>query len=79
MIINLPGKVQERLRKLLRYAAHENFIVRAGGEDAEVIGIFVERKVIDGGKQREVCVRVGVKLDVGCDVNFALLPRFDGD
>ncbi len=57
MVINLPGKAQQGLRKLLGRAAHEGLVVRARSQHAYVIDVLINHEAVDGGEQREVRFR----------------------
>ena len=47
--------------------------------DANVIGIFVNRKVVQGGQAIEILGAWRAQFNLRADVNFVALPALDRD
>src|SRR5689334_2665147 len=76
-IVDLPRHVEQLLREVLRRLLHERAIVRAGGEDAQVIQVFVKNEIIYFRKLVQVSFGRAFDLDVSRELDFVSCPTFD--
>src|SRR6185369_3729874 len=75
-IVDLPRHVEQLLRKVFRGSFHVDAIVRAGGENTEVIQVFIKHETVYGRKLVQVSFSWSFYLDVGCKLDFISCPTF---
>jgi len=59
--------------------AHIRFVVRASGQESQMIGVLIKDEPVYGSKPRQVCFGLSTQLDLRGQLNFVFGPALDGN